>query len=259
MTVEHPSARYTRIVQAVERLCVKGKRDDRNGTLCSDVATFLNKQPGLEGVSEDDVIGAFKRPGKKDTSSYRRSIAHYNLYPADCEIDELLVTRTICIEQPPQPVCYYLGEATFPDVPNFNPRAPYDWLHQNLQKLSNQYPQGLPFSIVRQAMKEAGVYQHAPGVPMCRDEMLAWCGREIEHVVDFARIAMIMEGGDKWPMMTYEDVPLPSATADPRQRKTERGIRWQSGLHLDVPSRDRLKIILCRDCDSDEDDAQTDE
>ena len=54
-------------------------------------------------------------------------------------------------------------------------------------------------------------------------------------------------------MMVYEDVPLPSATADPRQVKYERGVKCDHNPHwLDIPRRERLTMILSRNCGNDD-------
>ena len=248
MTEEHQSALDLRIVNAVQRLKRVQTGSNRFGTLCADVADFLNQLPAtnatgqtFDGLSEADIVRAFKRPDKSGTPAYLRSIGHYNMPPEYADMEPEALRRHVFIEQPPQPRIFYLGEVTFSSCRAWNPRAPYNWLHDNLLSLSNQHPQGLPFTILYDAMEADGVAEHAPGYPIQL--------HELADILDFARVVMVMEKGDEWPMMEYaNDIPLPSATADPRQIERVWGVRWKPGSYLDIPSRDRLKVILCRSC-----------
>ena len=134
------------------------------GTLCSDVAAFLNNH-GFDSLTSCDVRKAFKWHIKDAGMSWLRSIG----YGSKSE----------------PTMIFYLGDLTFPDVPSFDPRAPYKWLHTRLLA-DPRWRQGVPFSTLRQEMRADGVYQHAPGHAMQDDE--------IEDVLDFSRVSMIMEG-----------------------------------------------------------------
>lgn len=245
MNEEHQSALDLRIVAYVHRLRHNVQRGGthRQATLCADVATFLQTQPGFDGVTQDDVTRAFKRPDKHGVPTYLRSIGHYNLPDELADMEPEALRRHLSIENTPQPKFFYLGDTALPDTPYFNPRKPHQWLRENLRDLSNRHAQGLPFSVLFDAMQAAGVAEHAPGYPMHP--------HEIPEVLDFTRIVQIMEKGDGWPMMEYaNDVPISSTSADPRHIEKVYGVRWKPDSYLHIPSRERLRVILCRNCNN---------